>query len=90
MKASETKLELRKYFTPPSMHYTYVLRRKNNALYIGYTSNLKQRMAQHARLYRCKLIYYEAYQSEKAARDRELRLKYYGSAWRGLLKRMGA
>ncbi len=76
--------------TPPSisfMYYLYVLQ-KNNKFYIGYTGDLKRRIKQHQREGEVILIYYEAYKLEKLARDRERKLKYYGSAWRGLRKRI--
>jgi len=53
-----------------------------------YTYVLKNR--EHQKECRCFLVYYEAYQSEKLARDRERKLKYYGSAWRALRKRIEA
>ena len=63
------------------MHYTYILKLRNNNLYIGYTDNVERRIKEHQKVWKCELIYYEAYNSEKLARTRELRLKYYGSAW---------
>jgi len=71
------------------MHFVYVLKRKDGELYIGYTSDLKRRITEHEKDYKCKLIYYESYEIEALARNREKRLKYYGSAWRGLKKRIG-
>ena len=55
---------------------------------IPYTSDLKRRMREHqcgksfATSFRLpvKLVYYEAYASEKDARDRERKLKQYGKA----------
>lgn len=74
-----------------SMYYVYVLQgKRNNKLYVGYTDDLEKRLKQHRRKHIFKLAYYEAYQSEKAARQREKRLKYYGSAWRALKKRISA
>ena len=70
------------------MHYVYVLKRKDDEYYIGYTSDLIRRVTEHKKEYPCKLIYYEAYIFEKPARDRERKLKYYGSAWRALRKRI--
>ena len=70
------------------MYYIYVLRRKNDSVYIGYTNDLKRRMRQHQRIKGVQLIYYEAYLTEKIARTRERKLKYYGSAWRALKKRV--
>ncbi|PIU10575.1 excinuclease ABC subunit C [Candidatus Kuenenbacteria bacterium CG08_land_8_20_14_0_20_37_23] len=72
------------------MHYVYVLQRKNNEYYIGYTSDLQKRFKEHQREGRCGLLYYEAYLPEKVARDRERKLKHYGSAWRALKKRISA
>ena len=69
------------------MHYIYVLRREMG-WYIGYTSDLVRRLTEHKKKYICKLIYYEAYGSEVVARQREMKLKQYGSAWRGLRKRI--
>lgn len=73
------------------MSYVYILQRKRNShFYIGYTDNLKKRVKQHQRKDKSRLIYYEAYLSEKTARIRERRLKHYGSAWQALRKRIGA
>ncbi|OHA83024.1 MAG: hypothetical protein A2937_02355 [Candidatus Yonathbacteria bacterium RIFCSPLOWO2_01_FULL_47_33b] len=69
------------------MYYTYILER-DKKLYIGYTNDLARRFEQHSREYKCTLIYYEAYSSEKLAREREQKLKQYGSAWNGLKKRV--
>ena len=70
------------------MHYVYILKRKNNRYYIGYTKDLRRRIAEHSKRYNCKLIFYEAYCSEAIARDRERKLKHYGSAWRALKSRL--
>lgn len=69
------------------MHYVYVLRSiSDHGLYIGYSSNLKRRIAQHkekgslATSYRgpWKLIYYEAYLDRDDALGREKYLKSGG------------
>jgi predicted GIY-YIG superfamily endonuclease len=65
----------------------YIIER-DKKLYIGYTNDLVRRFEQHARDYKCALLYYEAYISEKSARNREWKLKQYGSAWQGLKKRI--
>ena len=71
------------------MYYVYIIKRKrDNKLYIGYTDDLKRRIKQHKREGDLNLIYYEAYQFEKTARQREKKLKYHGSAWRALKKRI--
>jgi putative endonuclease len=73
------------------MYYVYVIAwKRNNKFYIGYTNNLEERIKQHKREGDLSLIYYEAFQSEKMARTRERKLKYYGSAWRALKKRITA
>ncbi|MFH0712568.1 MAG: GIY-YIG nuclease family protein [Candidatus Jorgensenbacteria bacterium] len=70
------------------MHFMYILKRKDGEFYIGYTNDLKRRLAEHKKQYFCNLVYYEAYITDKAARNREIKLKYYGSAWRALRKRI--
>jgi|GEM_PF-1116965 len=71
------------------MHYVYILRNKIvHKLYIGYSNNLEQRLKQHKSIKEVELVYYEAYKYEKEARNREQRLKMYGSAWRGLKQRL--
>jgi len=73
------------------MYYVYVLKNKNGELYVGYTKDLKRRINQHKyKKFNFQLIYYETYLTEKLARSRELKLKYYGSAWRALKKRIMA
>ena len=71
--------------------YTYVLKcEKTGTFYTGTTDNLERRLKEHKKGGDFRLIYYEAYQSEKAARQREKKLKYYGSAWRALKQRVTA
>jgi len=66
------------------MFYTYVLQsEKNNGLYVGYTSNLKERLVEHnlglnfstKRYKPWKLIYYEACVDIADAKRREMYLK---------------
>jgi len=71
------------------MHYVYAIKR-NREFYIGYTEDLRRRIKQHQKEGEISLIYYEAYLSEKLARERERKLKYHGSAWRALRKRINA
>ena len=72
------------------MFYVYVLKGpRERDLYFGYTADLKARYASHQRMPHhrgWKLAYYEAYQDERDARERERRLKHYGSG-RGRLKK---
>ena len=72
------------------MHYIYLLRdKKNKSLYIGYSNNLEHRVRQHRlKNKNLELIYYEACLNEQEARTRERKLKMFGSAYRGLRKRV--
>jgi len=72
------------------MHYVYVLKNKSKDFYIGYTNNLIRRFKEHQKEDNYELIYYEAYLLEKLARQRERKLKFYGSAWRALRTRISA
>ncbi|MEK9154752.1 MAG: GIY-YIG nuclease family protein [Patescibacteria group bacterium] len=74
------------------MYFVYVIKnRKNDELYIGYTNDLERRIKEHKLNFpEDKYIYYEAYLYEQDARSREKKLKYYGSAWRALKKRINA
>ena len=65
------------------MHYVYVLKLKNNDLYIGYSSDLQKCLLDHKQgrskftkpLRPVKLVYYEAYLDKKDATKREKHLK---------------
>ncbi len=65
------------------MFYIYILRNRKNKLYIGFTTDLKERLKKHnfgsvksTKPYRpWKLIFYEAYISKKDAKRREKYLK---------------
>ncbi|MBY0538985.1 GIY-YIG nuclease family protein [Patescibacteria group bacterium] len=71
------------------MHHVYILQNSASEYYIGYTNDIERRLREHAnKKPGYTLLYYESYQSQAAARDREQKLKYYGSAWRGLKKRI--
>jgi len=69
--------------------YIYFLKKpKSKYIYIGFTENLKRRIKEHKKdKPSYKLMYYEAYLSEKDARERERKLKKYGSALGHLKKR---
>ena len=66
-----------------NMHYVYILKDSFNSLYIGYSSNLKQRLVSHlngesvttSKMTNLKLIHYESYETEKLARNREFKAK---------------
>ena len=77
------------------MYYVYVLKSSKGRLYVGYTSDLKRRIAEHnagqsqyTRNDTWELIYYEAYRSEHDARDRERKYKQYGQSYRRLKERI--
>ncbi|MBI5778778.1 MAG: GIY-YIG nuclease family protein [Planctomycetes bacterium] len=79
------------------MFYMYILKsKKDNNLYLGSTSDLKRRLAEHNRgqVFSTKsrilfeLIYYEAYKSEKDARIREKNLKLRSKALAQLKNRI--
>ena len=71
------------------MYYVYVLKNKGTqALYYGYSNNLKRRLTEHQAKGSWKLVYYEAYGSEADARDRERKLKHYAQALTALKQRI--
>jgi len=74
------------------MFYVYVLQSVDGKnLYYGFSSNLKQRFAEHQKMPKhagWKLIYYEAYLNEQDARNRERMLKKYGAAREHLKQRI--
>jgi len=78
------------------MFYVYLLKDKNDSLYIGYTNNIKRRFQEHLdgevattkKMIDIELYYYEAYLTQNMATEREGKLKQYGSSYNGLLKRI--
>ena len=79
------------------MYYVYVLKSlKDKKLYLGFSGDLKERFKKHhngkvaATKFRrpLALVYYEAYSSEKDARERERQLKQYGNAYSQLKRRI--
>jgi len=80
------------------MYYVYLLRLegiKNKDFYIGYTSDLKERMKQHVagetkttKGRNPKLLYYEAYNNKYLALKREKAIKSSGSVYVALMKRL--
>lgn len=79
------------------MYYVYLLENEDKkSWYIGYTANLKKRVAEHnsgkggqttRRVKNWKLIYYEAYLNKNDAIGREKFLKS-GSGWKFLKKQL--
>ncbi len=77
------------------MYYVYVIQNELDELYCGSTNDLKRRLKEHVngksfatRGCTWKLVYYEAYNSEDDARDREQRIKNHGQSWNQLKKRI--
>lgn len=80
------------------MHAVYVIQNDvNKDIYIGYTRNVKARLAQHnahenkstnRKVGTWKFVYVELYRSEQDARSREQKLKNHGSGKHELLKRI--
>ncbi|MBP6860260.1 MAG: GIY-YIG nuclease family protein [Candidatus Pacebacteria bacterium] len=79
------------------MHYVYVLRSETKRrFYTGYTHDLRKRLGQHndgrntSTRYGVpwRLLYYEAYETESQARDREAVLKKRGRVWQSLRSRL--
>jgi len=70
------------------MYYVYLLQNKiTKETYIGYTNNLERRVNEHKNK-NPELIYFEAYRSEKDAKDREMKLKQRGQTIRRLKERL--
>jgi len=82
------------------MWYFYVLQslKDQHWFYKGSTNDLRRRFKQHqdkevnsTRPYHpLRLVYYEAYLTEEAARKRESSVKISGSVWTPLMKRIKA
>ena len=80
------------------MYYTYLLKRVDaNVYYLGSTNDLKRRLKEHnigiscqtTKGYQWKVIYYEAYETLKQAREREIQLKRNRGSKRALYNRLG-
>jgi putative endonuclease len=80
------------------MHYVYILKSsKDQGFYVGCSGDLKRRYFEHelgmvaSTKHRkpLELVYYEAYSTKELAMKREKKLKDFGSAYIGLLKRLG-
>ncbi|QQG45746.1 MAG: GIY-YIG nuclease family protein [Candidatus Sungiibacteriota bacterium] len=79
------------------MFYFYTLQSlKDKNLYFGYTGDLRKRIKEHneGRVYSTRnrrpleCIYYEAYRSEKDARERESQIKFRAKAYISLKRRL--
>jgi len=81
------------------MYYVYILHSQlDKGFYTGFTTRIvKERVIEHqhglvdSTKHRrpIRLVYYEAYPDKATARQREQKLKAFGSAYTGLLKRLG-
>lgn len=79
------------------MTYLYILQGVHNkAIYIGATSDLRQRVKAHGygwsrstqRYLPIRLIYYEAFRDAQDAWNREKQLKQFGGGYRNLMRRL--
>ena len=71
------------------MYYVYLLKDEEmQELYYGYTNELERRLKEHNAENKWKLVYYEAYLSERDARERERKLKHYGQTRTRLKNRL--
>lgn len=80
------------------MYYVYLLQSKSKIekFYLGSTKDLKKRIREHNNkrtkstkpYVPWRLIYYEAFLSEKDARDREHKLKHHGKGMYDLKNRL--
>jgi putative endonuclease len=80
------------------VYYVYLIKSQQSShwKYIGSTNNLERRFNEHqdGKVFSTKnyrpfiLVYYEAYLSEKDARERERQLKYFGNAYKFLIRRI--
>ena len=80
-----------------TVFYVYVLRSYLNEerFYLGSTGDLRKRLESHnagenraTQGSQWQLVYYEAYLTEQAARQREQNLKHHGKAKQSLMKRI--
>lgn len=70
------------------MYYVYLIRNaKTKELYIGYTKDLKRRLAEHTAK-NPELLYCESYKAGADARKREKMLKHRGQSVRRLKERI--
>ena len=77
------------------MYYVYVIQSDCGEHYIGYTTDLRQRLSAHnsgltssTKGKNWTLVYYEAYRSAADARRREVNLKKSGQGRRWLYERI--
>lgn len=80
------------------MYYVYLLKsEKDGGFYVGYSQSVKRRLMEHEdglvdstkNRRPIKLVYLEGYNNKEKAREREMKLKEFGSAYQALIKRLG-
>ena len=80
------------------MNYVYILKSKRTSgLYIGYTSNLVERLKEHnsglsqytKKYLPWRYVYFEGYADENDAKNREKKLKQFGKVYSQLKRRIG-
>jgi len=78
------------------MFFVYILTDNQRSVYIGYTNDLQRRLDEHQsgkvfttkKMNNPRLYYFEAYVNEGMAKEREKKLKQFGSSYVGLMKRI--
>jgi putative endonuclease len=79
------------------MFYIYIIKsKKNGELYIGFTNNLVKRLKEHnlglslhtKKYIPWKIVYFEGYNNEYDAKDREKKLKQFGRVYSQLKRRI--
>ena len=79
------------------MFYVYCINAtdEKGRFYIGSTNDLRRRLKEHntdanrsTKNHQWRLVYYEAYITENAARQREQKLKQHGNTKQALMKRI--
>lgn len=78
------------------MYFVYVLKLSNNQLYFGFTNDLRKRLKEHEsgktfttkKYLPIELIYYECYSAFQDAKNRESKIKQFGSTYSQLKKRL--
>jgi putative endonuclease len=80
------------------MFFVHLLKSdKDGTYYIGQTQDLAERLKRHnaglvyytSRKIPFQIVYHEAYLNREQAQEREQQLKRFGSAYAGLMKRLG-
>lgn len=70
------------------MYYIYLIKNtRSDNTYIGYTNDLKRRLAEH-NTKQAELVYYKAYKDKQDAQERERKLKQRGQSVRWLKSRL--